>query len=456
MKNFKHFAMSFSLFSFHLSYIVAVLLVLMLIPALTVFAKEDKIVEVVERTSRAIVNIKTEELSRNNVEEKKPSLIKKFITGEEDEEESFENIGSGVVLDPKGIIVTNEHLIAKAINIRVKFINGKEYEAFVLGSDPEFDIALLKVTDNIDFPYLKVNKNKKVKVGERSVVIGNPYGLSSSVTVGVVSATGRNLRIDNRVYVNLIQTDASINPGNSGGALLDIEGNPIGIVTAIYGEGKGIGFAIPINDVMDMVSEFLKTGTKRHIFGVFVEKKKDEKNAYLYVNKVIPKSPAEKYGINVGDRIVEINKKKIKEGIKLHNIFRGVSDDGVLQLKVLKGPKAYLININPQDVELFRFSPVDELLCNVRISDIKGYPKMKYKLKDKNGIVVTKVFKGGMGEKCGLREGDVVLKINNYTVANKDDFDSYMAEGLKRNYILYQVKRDSNIFYLPVKLDTLL
>ena len=436
--------------------LLVLLLILTFLPSLPAYAKEDRIVEVVEMASKAIVNIKTEELTKNSGEEKKTSLIKKFITGEEEEEESFENIGSGVVLDANGIIVTNEHLIAKAINIRVKFINGKEYDAFVLGSDPEFDIALLKVADKDGFPFLKVTKNKKVKVGERAIVIGNPYGLASSVTVGVVSATGRNLRIDNRVYVNLIQTDASINPGNSGGALLDVEGNPIGIVTAIYGEGKGIGFAIPIEDVMGMVSEFLKTGTKRPVFGLFVEKKKDEKGTYLYVSSVIPKSPAEKYGIKTGDRIVEINKKKIKEGVKLHNIFRATNENDAFQLKVLKGSKAYFLNIDGKDVESFRFSPVDELLCNMRISDIKGYPKMKFKLKEKNGVVVTKVYKGGIGEKCGLRDGDVIIKINNYTVANKNDFDSYMVEGLKRNYILYQVKRNSNIFYLPVKLDALL
>lgn len=425
-------------------------------PSSNVSARESKIEDVVERASKAIVNIKTEELAKNSGEEKKTSIIKKFISTEEDEDEPFENIGSGVVLDANGIIVTNEHLIARAISIKVKFINGKEYDAFVLGSDPEFDIALLKVTDKIEFPFLKVSRTKKIKVGEKAIVIGNPYGLSSSVTVGVVSATGRNLRIDERVYVNLIQTDASINPGNSGGALLDAEGNPIGIVTAIYGEGKGIGFAIPIEDVMGMVSEFLKPGTKRPIFGLFVDKKKDEKGVYLYVKSIIPKSPADKYGIRVGDRIIEINKKKIKEGIKLHSVFKGSKENDALQLKVLKGSKAYFINIDGKDIESFLLSPVDELLCNMRISDIKGYPKMKFKLKEKNGVVVTKVYKGGVGEKCGLRDGDVIIKINNYTVENKEDFNTYMLEGLKRNYILYQVKRNSNIFYLPVKLDTLL
>jgi serine protease Do len=439
-----------------LLYVFIFLFVVLSAPPLT-HAKDDKAVAVVEKVSGMIVNIKTEEMSKNVGEDKKTTFFKKFISGEEDEEEeTFENIGSGVVLDPRGIIVTNEHLISRAISIKVKFINGKEYDANVLGSDPEFDMALLKITDKTDFPYLKVDRCKKVKVGEKAIVIGNPYGLSSSVTMGVVSALGRNLKIDNRVYVNLIQTDASINPGNSGGALLDTEGNPLGIVTAIYGEGKGIGFAIPIEDVMNMLSEFLGSGTKKPIFGLFIEKRKDDKNTYFYVNKVIPKSPAEKQGVRVGDRIVEFNKKKIKEGIKLHNILRSVSKMESIQFKIMKGQKAYLINADIGDMLNYKPSPLDEALCGMRVSDIKGYPKMKFKLKDKNGVVVTKINKAGIGEKSGLRVGDVIIKINNYMVSDKNDFDSFMIEGLKRNYILFQVKRNENTFYLPVKLDTLL
>lgn len=418
-------------------------------------AKEDKIADVVEETSKAIVNIKTEEWSKDTDEKKRTNVFKKLIVGEE-EEEMFENIGSGVVLDPKGIIVTNEHLIAKAINIRVKFINGKEYEAYVLGSDPEFDIALLKVTDKADLPFLRITKSKSVRVGEKVIVIGNPYGLSSSVSVGVVSAMGRNLKIDNRIYANLIQTDAAINPGNSGGALLDTEGNPIGIVTAIYGEGKGIGFAIPIHDVSAMLDEFLQNDTKRPIIGFFIEKRRDEKGPYLYISNVIPGSPAEKYGIKIGDKILELNKKKIREGTKIQSVLRSLRQVESIQLKVAKGPKSIILNIDSKDIGSFVPAPMDEGLCSVKISDIKGYPKLKFKLKEKDGVVVTKVLSGSPGPRCGLRTGDVIFKINNNVVSNKKDFDAFMAEGLKRNYILYQVKRHDDIFFLPVKLDTLL
>jgi serine protease Do len=419
-------------------------------------AKENKIADVVEEASKAIVNIKTEEWTKEVDEKNKTNVFKKLIVGEDEEEEMFENIGSGVVLDPKGIIVTNEHLIAKAINIRVKFINGKEYEAYVLGSDPEFDIALLKVTDKSDLPYLKITKPKNVRVGEKVIVIGNPYGLSSSVSVGVISAMGRNLKIDNKIYANLIQTDAAINPGNSGGALLDSEGNPIGIVTAIYGEGKGIGFAIPISDVSAMLDEFLQSDTKRPIMGFFIEKRRDEKGPYLYINKVIPGSPAEKYGIKAGDKVTELNRKKIREGTKIQSFLRNLRQEESVQLKVAKAQKSLFVNIDIKDIGGYIPSPMDESICSVKISDIKGYPKLKFKLKEKDGVVVTKVLSGSPGPKCGLRTGDVIFKINNNVVSNKKDFDAFMAEGIKRNYILYQVKRHDEIFFLPVKLDSLL
>jgi serine protease Do len=432
---------------------VIVLPLSLLIP-LALYAKEDKMADVVEVVSRAIVNIKTEELAKKGNESKSNDLFRRLFTDDGDEDvEALENIGSGVVLDPKGIIVTNEHLVSKALTIRVKFTNRQEYEANVLATDPELDIALLKVEDNAEFPFLKVSK-RGIRVGERAIVIGNPYGLSSSVTTGVISALGRNLKISNRVYANLIQTDAAINPGSSGGALLGADGSLLGIVTAIYEEGKGIGFAIPIEDVMSMLAEFHEYSGKRPILGIFIERKKDDAAQHLYVNRIIPGSPAEKHGIRVGDRITELDSRKIREGMKLQNAFRRVGFNGKSQLKIARGSETFNVSIDNSSAYLP--SPVDERLCGLRLSDIKGYAKMKYKLREKSGVVVTKVTKGGIGERYGLRAGDVILKINNREVSDKEGFQELMVEGLIRNYILYQVKRNDALFFLPIKLDTLL
>jgi len=422
------------------------------------FAKEDATVSVIESVSKSIVNIKTEEWSKETTEGKSKDILKRMFTEDEQEEaDTVENIGSGVVLDPRGIIVTNEHLVSKAITIRVKFTNRQEYDATVMAADAELDIALLKIqSDRTDFPFLRISRRKPVRVGEKAIVIGNPYGLSSSVTTGVISALGRNLRISNRVYVNLIQTDAAINPGSSGGALLDGEGELLGIVTAIYEEGKGIGFAIPIEDVASMLSEFSDAGAKRSILGVFFERKKDERGAYLYVTDLIRGSPAERYGIKAGDRIVELNKKRIREGMKIHTALMQTREGAPMQIKILRGNEAITIDLKREDLTGYLPLPLDERLLGVRVSDIQGYMKLKFRVRERDGAIVTKVFKGGIGEKYGLRAGDVILKVNNQDAEDAAHFKELVAQGLRTNYILLQVNRKNEVFFVPIKLDSLL
>jgi serine protease Do len=436
---------------------VAVTLILFF-PAF-LLAREDKTVDVIESVSKSIVNIKTEEWSKGAGEGKSRDILKRmFSEDEEGESEAVENIGSGVVLDPRGIIVTNEHLVAKAITIRVKFTNRQEFDATVLAADAELDIALLKIqSDRTDFPFLRIGRKKPVRVGERAIVIGNPYGLSSTVTTGVISALGRNLRINNRVYVNLIQTDAAINPGSSGGALLDAEGDLLGIITAIYEEGKGIGFAISIEDVASMLSEFSDAGAKRGILGVFFERKKDEKGSHLYVTEVIRGSPAELHGIRVGDRIVELNKKRIREGMKIHTALIHGRDGGApSQIKIMRGSEALTVYVNSSDITGYVPLPLDERLLRLRLSDIQGYMKLKFRVREKNGVIVTKVYKGGIGERYALRPGDVILKVNNHDVEDMNQFRTLVAEALRTNYILFQVNRNNEVFFVPMKLDSLL
>ncbi len=437
-------------------FLVFAAMLLLFWPAL-LRAKDDDLVRVVDVASKAIVNIKTEEAAKERYEEKSASLFKRFFGSDADEEtDSVENIGSGVVLDPKGVIVTNEHLISKAMTIRVKFTNRREYEAHVIAADPELDIALLKIEGGktTDFPFLKMTRGR-ARVGERAVVIGNPYDLPTSVTAGVVSALRRSVKINDRVYTTLIQTDAAINPGNSGGALLDGEGNLLGIVTAVYEEGKGIGFAIPIEDVMNMLQEFLARADKRPIFGLFVGMREDENGQSLFVDGVMPGSPAEECRIRVGDRIAELNGVKIREGMKFQNLFRKAGLTGQSELKIARGNGTFTVRTGEKSAAYVP-TPLDERLCGVRLSDIEGYARLKFKLRQQKGVVVTKVMKGGLGERYGLKPGDVIIRINSVEVANKEAFTALMVEGLRRNYILYQVKRNDGVFFLPMKLDTLL
>ncbi|MCS7281078.1 MAG: trypsin-like peptidase domain-containing protein [Desulfobacterota bacterium] len=420
-------------------------------------AKYSSVVSVVKRVSPAIVNIKTEEYIAE-LTQRQPNVFNRLFSDEyEDEEDLYENIGSGVVIDPTGIVLTNEHLISKAIRIRVTFINGKEYEADVLGCDPEFDLAVLKIRSDGPFPYLKLKKRKDLMVGESVVVIGNPYGLSSSVSTGVISALGRNLKVEGRVFANLIQTDAAINPGNSGGALLDSEGNLIGIVTAVLGEGKGIGFAIPAYDIERMIANLIEAKKDKPIIGIFVEKLKEGPYNVLLVKKVIEKSPAHIYGLKKGDRIVEINRKKIKEGLKLKEITNMIREGKeTLEIRIMRNNEDKRIVMDVKDIINFRPTMVDSSLLDIRVSDLSAYTRLKYRVKEKKGAIVCKVTKGGVGHSSGLRAGDLILKINNVPVESKEEFERLMLDGIKRNYLLYQILRNRMTHFVPLKLENLL
>lgn len=419
------------------------------------YARFSPIVEVVKRVSPAIVNIRTEEFKTQEKRDR-DSIRRLFSQDELSDEDLEENIGSGVVIDPSGIVLTNEHLVSRAINIRVRFTDRGEYEASVIGCDPEFDVAVLKILNGGNFPYLRLKGRKDLNVGEGVVVIGNPYGLSSSVTTGVISALGRNLRVQNRVFANLIQTDAAINPGSSGGALIDLSGNLIGIVTAVIGEGRGIGFAIPAYDIEPMVAELLEPKGERPILGVFVEKSRDQSRFFLYVTRVIEGSPAEKYGIRRGDRIFEVNKKRIREGTKLKEINELFQAKGQVRILLEREGKELTVTIPLSEIQNFRPHPVSDKILKVRVSDLSLYGRLKYKVKERQGALINKVSKEGIGYSSDLRPGDVVIRINNKEVTSKADFERYMLQGLNRNYILYQVVRNNTVLLLPMKLQNLL
>lgn len=422
----------------------------LLLPTLSL-AREEPIAEVVEKVSMGIVNIRVDEGIR---QEPRSGFLLKSLLGSEAEEETSENLGSGVVVNPSGLIVTNEHLVSRARTISVKLMDGREFEAEVIATDPEIDIALLKVPSEERLPHLKLQK-KKIRIGQRVVVIGNPLGLSSSVTQGVVSAIGRNLRIEGRVYTNLIQTDAAINPGNSGGALLDLDGNLIGIVTAIYGEGKGIGFAIPIDEVMEMLSEFERE-KRRPFLGLFYEKKRDAVGFCLYVRGVVKKSPAEKAGVRNGDAITRINGSKIQETTKINRLFRGSRIGDQIRLSIRRGDKSLEVVVPTSEALGFVPSPLDATLLGVKVEDIRAYQRLKYRLRDTKGVVITRLYKERPKGVFQFRPGDVITGLSSVPLSRKDEFEKLLVQGLKRNYVLLHLKRGEEVFLVPFKFDNLL
>ncbi len=253
------------------------------------------------------------------------------------------SLGSGVVIDKGGLILTNNHVIKDADEISVKFSDKHEAKGKIVGTDPKTDLAVIRVDIKEELPVARLGNSDTLRVGEWAIAIGNPFGLDHTLTVGVVSATGRS-EVGIAAYENFIQTDASINPGNSGGPLLNIRGEVIGINTAIVASGQGIGFAIPINMARKVIADLVKKGkVTRGWLGIGIQPLTPElaksfgvSGEGVLVNQVMPKSPAENAGIKVGDLILAVDGKPIKDPRELQRLIADTDIGNSIQLTLLR------------------------------------------------------------------------------------------------------------------------
>lgn len=279
--------------------------------------------DMVERVSPAVVNIETKVVSESSSQSIYSDPFFRQFFGDNmlrPKEYVQSGLGSGFIIDPKGLVLTNQHVIEGASEITVVLAGNKKYSAKVIGQDSDLDLAVLKIESSEQFPALTLGDSNKIRVGDWVVAIGNPYGLDHTVTAGVVSAKGRPIKIENRNYRNLIQTDAAINPGNSGGPLLNTNGEVIGINTAVSASAQGIGFAIPINTANEVLSELIDKGKiVRPYLGVYLQNMDESLGKYLgvpasgaLVANVVPGGPSAKAGIKQYDVVIAFDGQKVE------------------------------------------------------------------------------------------------------------------------------------------------
>ncbi|MBI3989597.1 MAG: Do family serine endopeptidase [candidate division NC10 bacterium] len=264
------------------------------------------------------------------------------------------SLGSGLIVDRAGYILTNNHVIKDADEITVKLANQQEYKGRVIGTDPKTDLAVIRIVVKEDLPVADLGDSDRLRVGEWAIAIGNPFGLDHTVTVGVISATGRS-DVGIATYENFIQTDASINPGNSGGPLLNIKGEVIGINTAIVASGQGIGFAIPINMARKIVDDLVKKGkVTRGWLGVGIQPLTPELSHSfnlpsvsegVLVNRIMPQSPAEAAGLREGDVITTLDGQKIIDPRQLQRMAADLSVGKVVEVQVLREGKPLQVRL---------------------------------------------------------------------------------------------------------------
>ena len=254
------------------------------------------------------------------------------------------SLGSGVIIEKSGLILTNNHVVKDADEITVKFANKQEVKGKVVGTDAKTDLAVIRVSAKEDLPVATLGNSDTLQVGEWAIAIGNPFGLDHTLTVGVISATGRS-EVGIAAYENFIQTDASINPGNSGGPLLNVRGEVIGINTAIVASGQGIGFAIPVNMARKVMEDLVKKGkVTRGWLGIGIQPLTPElaksfgvsADEGILVNQVMPKSPAEAAGIKVGDLILSLDGKPLKDARQMQRLVAEAEIGKTIEVVVLR------------------------------------------------------------------------------------------------------------------------
>lgn len=314
----------------------------------------------VKQVSPAVVNIETEVVERSGLENNPyfndPFFREFFGDGFSPRPQISKGLGTGFITDKSGLILTNEHVVHGASKITVK-LQGSDtpLPAEVVGADPELDLAVIRIKAKKDLPTLKLGDSGKINAGDWVIAIGNPYGLDHTVTVGVISAKSRGpVTIGNRQFKNLLQTDAAINPGNSGGPLMNVSGEVIGINTAVNAQAQGIGFAIPINTVKEVMEELVSKGKiVRPYMGVYLQPLDKELADYFnapntdgaLVADVSPGGPAEKAGLRKGDIIIKLNDEKIKTPDDLTGVVKKSKVGAKLILEILREGNARFINL---------------------------------------------------------------------------------------------------------------
>ena len=431
--------------------------------------------EIVSAVSPAVVNISTTKVFKRDSEPffEDPffDFFKPFHDLRMPKKWKEQSLGSGVIVSSDGYIITNNHVVEKSDEIKVTLLDKRMFKGRIVGADPKTDIAIVKI-DAANLPTIPWGDSEKLQVGEFVLAIGNPYGLSHTVTMGIISAVGRaNVGIAD--YEDFIQTDAAINPGNSGGPLVNIKGELIGINTAIFsktGGYQGIGFAVPSNMVRPLMSQLIQKGKIiRGWLGVTIQEMTPEiaqkfgleKSRGALVSDVTKGSPAEKAGILRGDIVIEFNRKEVKDVASLRNMVSQSKVGSDVLIKIMRSGKEYTVRLvvaelprevaevapdqMPDDSEMGAFTGLTVMGLTKEIARQLGLSK------DERGVVVVKVEPATPADEAGIKKGDIIKEIDRKQISNLEDYNRIASITKRNDTVLLFVARGDKKFYVTLK-----
>ena len=430
------------------------------------------IAEIAERVGPAVVNVDTVRMVTQQSPFGNDPIFERFF-GEQFKEYSRtfpqKGTGSGFIINKEGYILTNEHVVHRADEIKVTMADGREFTGKVIGSDQTSDLAIVKIESDNNLPIVELGDSEGLRVGEIVIAIGNPYGLQQTVTMGVVSAKGRNIPagIAGQVYRNFIQTDTAINPGNSGGPLLNTKGEVIGVNTAIIPYAQGIGFAIPINTAKRNIDDLINLGrVRRSWLGVYIQEVTPEiaeqfnlsEAKGVLVGQVIEDSPAEDSGILRGDIIIKVNEKEVNTPAELQEKIRSIEIGNTANIRILRDGKNLSFTVKIDEVPTENegesakekvFSVQTGLMVDKVTKEIAqelGLPRVE-------GLVITEVIPGSSADDRGLKAGDVILEANRIEMSSLQKWDDMVNTLKPENTLLLLVYRDYHTYYVPIKVE---
>jgi Do/DeqQ family serine protease len=435
------------------------------------FPRETPVVKAVRSVSPAVVNISSEyeAVASSNpffdfgVDPFFDSFFRDFFEPNYRRRYQRNSLGSGVIIDGnRGYILTNEHVIVRSARITVTLKDEREFEAELVGAAPDFDLAVLRIDSKEPLPAIETGNSDDLMIGETVIAIGNPFGFSNTVTTGVISALNRSIQAENRTYRDFIQTDASINPGNSGGPLLNINGELIGINTAIYSKAQGIGFAIPINRARRVVDDLIKYG-EIHIpwLGLSVQELDPRLTGYfnipegqgVLVSEVSENSPAEEAGIRAGDVATAVGKRRVTSNEAYHATVRDFAAGDIIPITVWRQNESLTLQVHSRTFPEELAEELGYKSFGVKVKDISTAVRLRFSIAAKEGVVVSELRPGCYLDRIGARPGDVIRKINQVVVKTLHDFKRAVVKYRQNESAILVLQRGNQQYYVTLKTE---
>ena len=387
-----------------------------------------------------------------------------------DEEENSGFSGTAFFVSNSGHLLTNSHVVDGATRITVTLADDTKYDAKLIGADPKTEVALIKLNDGDNLPIVELGDSDKLEVGEWVLAAGSPFGLSQTVTAGIVSALGRD-STQIAEYGNFIQTDAAINPGNSGGPLLNIYGKVVGINTAIItrsGGNMGVGFAIPINQAVSIKDQLITNGkVSRSVLGIYIQNVNDElaksfgfeNNNGILISDIIADSAAEEAGLQGGDIIIEFEGEPAGKLGSFRNKVAATPPNTKVKLKIFRDGKFSNVNVITRAMDSLTINDVSKEVSDtlnkigITVTGLDSEEAKALSLKEEDGVLITEVEEGSASWRAGIQPGQVITSVNRQPVSNIEEFSKAIDDSMDNEQVLFLISDGSGSRFVVIKLE---